>query len=521
MSRTINIGSRGSDLALWQANFIQEKLNKLGLDSTIEVIKTTGDNIQDLSFDKLEGKGFFTKEIEAALSENKIDLAVHSLKDLETTSPPGLKTVSVPTRADANDLLIIKKSAFESKRKFGLKKGSKIGTSSARRKNLLSLFRNDLQFEDIRGNVPTRIQKLRDGDLDAIILAQAGVNRLQIDLKEFETETLDPTEFIPAPGQGALALQTRENDDELNKKIESLNDELSYLTTSAEKEVLKKFEGGCQMPLGAFCVYDDVREVYKTRVSVATEWSATPKLFYAESRSAIKTADIVFNKCKDLKPEKVFITRDVSGNDLFSRVLESAGYNVHGKALIEIRGLEFDEIPDSDWIFFSSKNAVKYFFQQNPVLNKQKLAVIGKGTNEELRACGKRADFIGYSNDTKLTGKQFSALAGGQKILFPQAKGSIKTVQDQFFGQTTVIDFHVYQTILHRDYQVPNANVLVFTSPSNVNAYLSSGNKIGVKQNVVAMGHATGKALEKRGVDRFVFPDGFTPVCLARAVMSL
>ncbi|MCI5058767.1 MAG: hydroxymethylbilane synthase [Flavobacteriales bacterium] len=519
--RKIIIGSRGSKLALWQANFVQEKLQQLSIDSEIKIIKTKGDAIQDLSFDKIEGKGFFTKEIESALLAKEIDLAVHSYKDLETSQPEGLSVVSVPPRAAVNDLLIIKKEAFDLKRKFGLKKDAVVGTSSARRKNLLKLFRPDLDFQDIRGNVPTRIQKLETEPLDAIILAQAGVKRLQIDLSMFQTEALEPTEFIPAPGQGALALQIRSEDEDLSNELSELNDETTFLCTKAEKDILKRFEGGCHMPLGAYCYYNEEREIYETRVSVASKWEDSPKLYYAESRSAMKTVETVMNKHQNLPVNSVFITRNTDSKDLFTRVLSEAGFSVHGKALIEMRTINYDEVPNSDWIFFSSKNAVKHFFIQQPELGNQKFAVIGKGTNEALRSFGKRADFIGYSNDTKLTGKQFSALAGGQSILFPQAKGSIKTVQHQFFNQTNVIDLNVYETILHRDYKVPNAKILIFTSPSNVNAYFNSGNKVEFTQEVIAMGHATGKALENRGVERFVYPDGFTPVCLARSVFSL
>ena len=183
MASNIIIGSRGSDLALWQANYVKAHLKTIGLSSTIKIIKTKGDQIQHLSFDKIEGKGFFTKEIENELLSKEIDLAVHSLKDLETNQPQGLCIAAVPPREDPADCLLIHSKGFDLKQDLYLRVSAVVGTSSARRKNQLLFFREDLQLKDLRGNVPTRVDKLRKGEYDAIVLAKAGLNRLDIDLK--------------------------------------------------------------------------------------------------------------------------------------------------------------------------------------------------------------------------------------------------------------------------------------------------------------------------------------------------
>ena len=192
MERKIIIGSRGSDLALWQANHILRKVQKLGITAEIKIIVTQGDQIQDLSFDKLEGKGFFTKEIEEALLNNEIDLAVHSQKDLPTESPIGLKIAAVSEREDAADVILIRKESTDNSLKFSIKRNAIVGTSSPRRKSQLLAFRGDIQIADLRGNVPTRIQKLRDKKYDAILLAAAGIERLKINLSEFKVLRLDP-----------------------------------------------------------------------------------------------------------------------------------------------------------------------------------------------------------------------------------------------------------------------------------------------------------------------------------------
>ncbi len=249
----IVIGSRGSDLALWQAHHVKDRLTELGHNVTINIIKTQGDKIQHLSFDKLEGKGFFTKEIEAALLDGSIDLAVHSHKDLETNPPEDLIIGAVSNRANPADLLLIRKSSTDNSRKWNLKEEAIVGTSSARRKSQMLAYRSDVNLKDLRGNVPTRINKLREEQYDAILLAKAGVDRLELDLSEFEVIVLDPTEFVPAPAQGVLGLQIRKNDDRMAEVLQHLNDKEVQRRISFERKVLNLMEGGCQLPLGVYC----------------------------------------------------------------------------------------------------------------------------------------------------------------------------------------------------------------------------------------------------------------------------
>lgn len=254
---TIRIGSRGSELALWQANHVKDELEKLGHQVTIQVIKTQGDRIQDLSFDKLEGKGFFTKEIEDALISGSIDLAVHSHKDLETTPPQGLIIACVSDRANPCDLLLIQKIATDLNEKWNLKRNAIVGTSSARRKAQFFHHRPDCILNDLRGNVPTRIDKLRQGAYDAILLAKAGVDRLQLDLSEFTVIELNPTEFVPAPAQGVLGLQIREDDRDLVSILAQMNNNAVAERIRIERSILNQLDGGCQLPLGAYCDEND------------------------------------------------------------------------------------------------------------------------------------------------------------------------------------------------------------------------------------------------------------------------
>lgn len=249
----IRIGSRGSDLALWQAHFVKDQLEKLGHEVTIQIIITKGDRIQNLSFDKIEGKGFFTKEIEEALLRKEVDLAVHSHKDLETTNPDGLIIGAVSYRENPADLLLIHEKAYDISQPFSLKKNAVIGTSAARRKSQLLRLRPDCTIHDLRGNVPTRVQKLRDGNYDAIVLAAAGVERLKLDLTGIYTVQFSAEDFIPAPAQGVLGLQIREEDAELAEALKAIHHADVAESISVERDVMRLLQGGCQLPLGVFC----------------------------------------------------------------------------------------------------------------------------------------------------------------------------------------------------------------------------------------------------------------------------
>lgn len=520
--RKIIIGSRGSDLALWQAKFVQSELKKIALESEIKIIKTQGDKIQHLSFDKLEGKGFFTKEIEEALLTKEIDLAIHSHKDLPTESPEGLVIAAVSEREDPSELLLIQKDAVDVKQKFFLKKNAVLGSSSSRRKAQILAFRSDVEIKELRGNVPTRIQKLRDKNYDAILVAAAGVERLQLDVTEFEVVKLNPTEFVPAPAQGVLAMQIREEDDELFALLQNLNASKVQDRIAVERKVLNLFDGGCQLPLGVYCETDtnaDDEPYYKVWTSLSSAWNRSPIGLYKESKTTDGLALKIVEKIKGILPGRVFISRDARSNDYFETVLKDNGFTVYSKALIDIRFIPLKQVPKTDWIFFSSKNAVKNFFMQKPVLDAVKIGCVGKSTADELRKFGKRADFIGYSTDTKLTGKQFASTVGNKTVLFPQAKESMRSIQQAFPNPKQTIDLAVYETLKKNEELVPDFDIAVFTSPSNVEAFFEK-NKIKPEHKIIAMGESTAAALRRHGVKKCNLTSSFDDLGLSRAVFG-
>lgn len=258
----LTIGSRGSQLALWQARWIQARLESLGAECRLEIIHTTGDKITDVALSKVGTKGLFTKEIEEALLSGAIDLAVHSLKDMPTELPGGLTLSAIPEREDPRDALVGRRLA-------DLPKGAKVGTSSLRRAAQLRAIRPDLEIENIRGNLDTRLRKLDEGQYDAIMLASAGLRRLGWEKRI--SELLEPEVMCPAVGQGALAVETREDGGaayDLSKRLEHTE---TRIAVTAERAVLASLGGGCQVPIGAYATVENARMVHIRAVVVSPD----------------------------------------------------------------------------------------------------------------------------------------------------------------------------------------------------------------------------------------------------------
>jgi hydroxymethylbilane synthase len=243
----LRIGSRGSQLALWQANHIADRLRGHGHAVEIEIIKTTGDRLQEVTFAQVGSKGMFTKEIEDALAEGRVDLAVHSLKDLPTELPAGYALAATPPRVDPRDVFVSVKYADVG----SLPAGAKVGTSSQRRRAQLKELRPDVEAVEFRGNVDTRLRKLGEGQVEAILLAAAGLDRLQ--KTEWVRQRLEPKDFCPAAGQGSLGIETRLGDAAAISALAFLDDAPTRFAVTAERAALAALGGGCQVPIGIHC----------------------------------------------------------------------------------------------------------------------------------------------------------------------------------------------------------------------------------------------------------------------------
>jgi hydroxymethylbilane synthase len=245
--RPLRIGTRGSTLARWQAEFVRKQLFQLtGMEAEIVAIKTSGDKLQNAPLTQIGGKGIFIKELEEALLEETIDLAVHSVKDIPTETPGRLFFPAVCRRDDVRDCLVSQRGALLA----NLKPGARVGTSSLRRQGQLRRHRPDLDLRDLRGNVDTRLRKVDSGEYDAVVVAKAGMDRLGWSQKI--AETLSAEICLPAVGQGAIAIESRVKDQEAADILGKLDDEETRTVIIAERALLASLQGGCQVPLGAW-----------------------------------------------------------------------------------------------------------------------------------------------------------------------------------------------------------------------------------------------------------------------------
>ena len=276
--RSIRIGSRGSELALWQARHVAAQLRAAGHTVEIEVIRTTGDRLQGVAFNKVGTKGMFTKEIEEALLDGRVDLAVHSLKDLPTELAPEFTLAAIPPRADPRDAFVSDRYASFAE----LPHGARVGTSSLRRQSQLRAHRRDLQYIEFRGNVDTRLRKLLEGQAEACVLACAGLDRL--DRTGMLRERLSAEIVCPAAGQGALAIETRSGDEAMGKVLALLDDATTRFAVTAERAALGALGGGCQVPIGMFCE----RHTASRGEAGAGHWQITGSVFLPEGGASVR-----------------------------------------------------------------------------------------------------------------------------------------------------------------------------------------------------------------------------------------
>jgi len=294
-NRTYRIGTRKSALALWQSEHVASLLAAKGIRTELIPIDSRGDKDRATPLYRFEpgSPGLFTKHLEEALLRNEIDLAVHSLKDLPTRQPAPLRVACVPPRESDGDCLLIHRDRVDDKKPLKLSERARVGTSSLRREAQMLAVRADVEISPLRGNVPTRVAAVREGKVDAAILAHAGLKRLALDLSDLEVIFLDGETFVAAPGQGALAIETRTDlDADLFHALRGLNDPAAESETRIERRVLSELEGGCTLPLGVNCHFDPKTSLYRLRafLGVPVEGTTGPRQWKGFHRFDISEA---------------------------------------------------------------------------------------------------------------------------------------------------------------------------------------------------------------------------------------
>ena len=518
LGRNIVIGSRGSDLALWQAEFTKTKLEAFGHAVRIEIIRTKGDAIQHLSFDKIEGKGFFTKELEDALLSGEIDLAVHSHKDLPTTYPDGLTIAGVSYREDSTESLLMLPGSVDLTKPLKLKKGAIVGTSSARRKSQLIALRPDLMIKELRGNVPTRVNKLRNAEYDAIVLASAGLNRLNLELDTIHREIIPQQLMIPAPAQGVLAYQIRSSDLEMASIVESISDTHVQQTSEIERTVLNQLDGGCLLPLGVYC--ESTGNGFQAWASLQPLDGSAYRRAFVRGDSPHLLSDSILHVLTRAEDRSVYISRNSEDAELFNDQLTNFGFKVIAKSPVRFETITWKDPGNYNWVFFTSKQCVRHFFSQKIEISPNiRTAALGSGTASLLNRFGIVPDYTGKDGSPYETAKEFGNIAGNSTVLFPIAESGLRTVQKALSEQVEIKEIPVYRMVQAPFERFISAHIYVFTSPSAVSSFFITQPEI--SGLIVAIGDATKAALHEAGYADVLVAPFSTEQALADLVCGL
>ncbi|MEI7526108.1 MAG: hydroxymethylbilane synthase, partial [Mariniphaga sp.] len=533
-------------LALYQAFLVQEELQKHYPDTTfiIEIIKTKGDQILDVALSKIGDKGLFTKEMETALFNGEIDMAVHSLKDLPTRFPEGAMLGAVLKRGDIRDALI----SLDGRKVKDLTSDDVIATSSLRRKAQLLRINPDFKIIEIRGNVNTRIRKMQEGYCNVMVMAGAGLQRLE--MGEYISELFDPELMIPACSQGAIAVEIRENDPATADLVSKINHTESFAATEAERTFLGTLEGGCQIPVGSYTEIEGdkfkitgfissidgskfLRESAEGPLSDAVYLSARlAKSLYnqggAQILSEIRIETLANPQAVLTLKDKVIIsTRALEASDTLPEIIRSSGAKLLSLPMIEIIPSPLDtqmtedlnNLDSFDWIFFTSKNGVVNFFKQlidlkgNTTLPKTlKIAVIGLKTGLELEYYGYAPTFISEENTAEEFLNRFEAKykPANLKILLSLGNLADNTLENSFSIRNITRRINVYQTVKPTQAdqaildQIKNDayDLIVFTSPSTFNNFCTfiEPSLLG-RLKIASIGSVTTKAIQKAGFE--------------------
>ena len=400
--------------------------------------------------------------------------------------------------------LYITENRFQRRKDLNIQKGTSIAVNNQIVLDQLRLLRGDCNWflEDLDMSK----KKIQDGDLDGLVLQKSGDSTGLEKLKRIELP-LDP--IIPEVIDNVVRFQHEGIADEQQKMITDLE-------SNIKSELLSIFPDA---QIALLIEIDEFEEGYKKnslKLVFKNEKFAFPFLLKLSSQNPNVFAERFIDKVKGFNPKKVFISRDLKSNDSLMHALQSNGYTIKGKSLIEYKAIEIENLPQCEWIFFSNKRSVQFFFVQNPHVENQKIACISKPVADELRKYNRRADFIG-ATDARMVAKQFDNISGSAKVLFPRGKSDVRSIQ-KGLKRINNVDLIVYETLTFANYRIPESDVLVFTSPQNVLTFLEQ-NSFGDKR-IVAYGDATYKTLKMNGATSIYPVNEFNNIGLARSIYA-
>jgi len=545
----IRIATRGSALALAQSRLVAARLAAIGLPSELVVRRTQGDAIVDRPFRQMEGKGFFTKELEEALLAEEAELAVHSLKDLPTEMPAGLTIAATPEREDPSDVLVVRRERHDPRFALPVAPGSRVGTTSTRRRAQWIARRPDTTLVELRGNVPTRIEKLLRGEYDAIVIARAGIARLGADLSTLVAVRLDPRSFVPAPGQGALAIEIRDDARELARSLLVLDDREVRAAVDAERRVLALLGGGCLEPVGAFArrrgesvVVDAVKGPPEEGVGPLRRARVeAPSFAHAAALAAERLGDPGSEVPGGLRGRTVALTGQRGRFELLARELEERGARVLLAPLVETvrdpapeatralaNALEFDELA------FTSATAVEAFvaLAPAPVLAElragagPRIAAIGVATADALLDAGLPVRRVADGSGGEALAGAIVRDAGAKRgrALLPGAHDGMPQLGESLArAGFDVVRAPIYRTRSSDDGEVERVrgerfDAAVIASPSAVASFAKR--RPFEAASFVAIGTTTLAALADAGLEPRIASRSPEPAAIADAVAS-
>ncbi len=562
MSNPVRIGTRGSKLALYQAFRVKEELEVQfpAKNFEIVIIKTKGDKILDVALSKIGDKGLFTKELELALFANEIDMAVHSLKDLPTTFPEGTKLGAVLKRGETRDAFV----SVDGRKLHEMTAEDVVATSSLRRKAQLLKKYPTLKIVDIRGNVNTRIRKMQEGYCSAMVMAAAGLQRL--DMGEHITEIIDLDEMIPACGQGAIAIEIKDNDPDIENIISAINDRETLITTNAERAFLKTLEGGCQIPVGSHSKVEGdtftitgfissidglnfMKETAQGKVDDAEQLSIEiAKKIYDRGGKQILDQVRTENITKQVESKKLLgkvliTTRPIDADDNLPDLLKNEGAEVLALPMIEIKSVTptekeketLNNLDQFHWVFFTSKHGVVHFFKHLSEINGNtnlpdslKIGTVGKKTAAELDYYGYAPDFISTGNTSVDMLDLFYKKYSPSNLNFLLALGNLayNTLEHKLSVDNQVARINIYKTMspASADETILNRitnnsyDLILLTSPSTFSNLKSF---IDLKElKLASIGQTTSKAIQNEGHTPLLTATTSTTEGLCKAIID-
>lgn len=535
---TLRIGTRGSDLALWQARHVAALLERAGERCELVVLVTRGDRIDDVPLQSVEGKGFFTKELEEALRERRIDLAVHSHKDLPASQEPDLAIAAVPPRASPAERLLVAPHAHDPRAPFlPLARGARVGTSAPRRAEQLAALRPDLALGPLRGNVPTRVRRLREGRHDAIVLAAAGLDRLALELDGLVVVELPVARLVPAPAQGALAVQTRAADAELRARLVAvLHDEETAATIAAERSLLVGLGGGCNLPLGATLVRTPRGFRLEAFLGASHPHATAPARWFAleaSTRTACIAAaerELLAGRATGAGPlggRSVALTGSATSFTELEARLATLGARVLREVVLTHEDLPAPALAArlaglhaGDALLVTSAH-VAGLLAGCVVPPGVLVAAVGAATRRALEAAGLAVAHTGTQGAAALAAEL--PLAPGARALFPCAEGARDELEDGLEARGFIVE----RLPLYRTVAVPHARLgpavdaRLYASPSAVAAARAFEREERPRAVRLAPGPSTAAALAQAGLAHVVAASPASDDLVAALVAAL